>query len=72
MNIWPRGEERRDLVLPLNLRPGGPYITLECQLGAHHACPGGLRTETQTPMSEYWCRCGEDGCSCPLRQQAAW
>lgn len=68
VGVWPPHRETVDLVVDFDLGLGGRYVTAECQMGAHHACPGGLRTECQLPLPAYRCRCVEDGCSCKPRQ----
>lgn len=61
-SIWPPHRETVDLVVTFEYDLGGRYVTPECQMGAHHACPGGLYTEGGTP--DLRCRCVVDGCSC--------
>ncbi|MFD9130178.1 hypothetical protein [Kitasatospora sp. NPDC059571] len=61
---WPPHRAETDLIVNLDLRLGGRYVTAECQLGAHHACPGGFRTETQLLVEEMLCQCTADGCAC--------
>jgi hypothetical protein len=68
-DVWPAHRETAEVVITFDLRPGGRYVTAECQLGAHHACPGGLRTATQMPIAAYRCRCVADGCACKPTQQ---
>ncbi|GAA4981106.1 hypothetical protein [Kitasatospora paranensis] len=70
-SIWPPHREAIDTMVRFDLRLGGRYVTAECQLGAHHACPGGLRTETQIPIAELRCRCVADGCACKPRQETS-
>ncbi|MEV8099884.1 hypothetical protein [Kitasatospora sp. NPDC085879] len=67
--VWPPHDMSKDVHIGFDLQLGGRYVTAECQLGAHHACPGGLRTETQIPIAELRCRCVSDGCSCTPRQE---
>ena len=62
--IWPPHDKSKDLHVEFDLQLGGRYVTAECQLGAHHACPGGLRTQTQQPIPEMRCRCVAEGCGC--------
>ncbi|MEU2625872.1 hypothetical protein [Kitasatospora sp. NPDC007106] len=69
-DVWPPHRETTDVVVRFDLKLGGRYVTAECQLGAHHACPGGLRTQTQQPMPEYRCRCVAEGCGCRPRPAA--
>ncbi|NUP17086.1 MAG: hypothetical protein HOZ81_13455 [Streptomyces sp.] len=52
------------IVIRFELHLGGRYVTAECQLGAHHACPGGLRDQYQQPYQDARCRCIADGCAC--------
>jgi hypothetical protein len=66
-HVWPPHRETTGVVVEFDLRLGGRYVTAECQLGAHHACPGGLFTEGRTP--DLRCRCVADGCSCKPRQE---
>jgi hypothetical protein len=49
---------------------GGQYISVECQAGAHHGCPGGIR-ETGGAQALV-CDCPAVGCDCrrPLRLHA--
>lgn len=68
-DVWPRTEETRELMVDLDLSLGGRYVTVQCQMGVHHACPGGLRTETQMLMQEFRCRCVEPGCACRPAQE---
>jgi hypothetical protein len=67
--IWPPHRETVDLVVDFDLGLGGRYVTAECQLGAHHACLGGLYTEGGTP--DLRCHCVADGCSCKPQQVAS-
>ena len=62
--VKPLPQETRDVILRASLAVGDRYVTFECQTGAHHACPGGLRTECQVPIAEHRCRCVADGCGC--------
>ncbi|MFD9124373.1 hypothetical protein [Kitasatospora sp. NPDC059571] len=70
-SIWPPHRETTGTVVRLDLQMGGRYVTAECQLGAHHACPGGLRTECQVPMPDMRCRCVAEGCACKPQQESA-
>jgi hypothetical protein len=63
-SVTPLPQETRDVIFRASLAPGDRYVTLECTTGAHHACPGGLRTECQVPIPQYRCRCVADGCGC--------
>ncbi|NUP24155.1 MAG: hypothetical protein HOZ81_50485 [Streptomyces sp.] len=53
------------LVVELDCRPAerrGVYVSPECQLGAHHGCPGGIReTSGGTALA---CHCPAGTCDC--------
>ncbi|WP_405359810.1 hypothetical protein OG535_13315 [Kitasatospora sp. NBC_00085] len=51
-----------DTVIYFDTRQGGRYISAECQLGAHHGCPGGIRDEGRAVVLV--CLCGDTGCAC--------
>ncbi|OKI14228.1 hypothetical protein A6A07_13845 [Streptomyces sp. CB03911] len=56
----------RELILiEFDTRKTGTYISAECQLGAHHGCPGGIRDEALAGVLV--CRCSEEGCACGTR-----
>lgn len=57
---WPPPSDT--IVIEIDVRRGGQYISAECQLGAHHGCPGGLRGEGGG--CALLCLCGHLGCSC--------
>lgn len=53
------------LVVELDCRPaerGGVYVSPECQLGAHHGCPGGIRDVARTTVLV--CHCPAGTCDC--------
>lgn len=56
----------KELVITLDIRRSGRYVTPECQLGAHWGCPGGLFHEGG--RLELPCRCKVKGCECPTRR----
>ena len=51
-----------DLTIRLDVSRGGIYISAECQLGAHHGCPGGLRGDGRERALICYCR--EEACAC--------
>lgn len=55
------------IAVTFDLREDGVYISAECQLGAHHGCPGGIRETAGTPA--VICDCPVPTCACcrPLR-----
>jgi hypothetical protein len=57
---WPPPSD--SIVIELDVRKGGWYVSAECQLGAHHGCPGGLWD--QSGARALVCLCGSAGCSC--------
>ena len=46
------------------------YQSAECQLGAHHACPGGVRkgTEGAAGIVRLLCQCSAVACTCCQRR----
>ncbi|GAA1195096.1 hypothetical protein F4556_005225 [Kitasatospora gansuensis] len=55
----------------VDCRRDGQYISVECQAGAHHGCPGGIRETAGTPALV--CDCPVITCACrrPLRLHLA-
>jgi hypothetical protein len=53
------------IVLSFDCRKTGDYVSAECQLGAHHGCPGGIRDEGRAMVLV--CRCPEESCTCSRR-----
>ncbi|GAA1161083.1 hypothetical protein F4556_005162 [Kitasatospora gansuensis] len=51
----------------VDCRRDGQYISVECQAGAHHGCPGGIRETAGSPALV--CDCPVSTCACcrPLR-----
>lgn len=64
---WPPGENR-PIQVTFDYSLGGRYTTAECQLGAHHACPGGLRLEGGYLDPDRRCSCVHGSCSCKPAQ----
>ncbi|MFJ8039552.1 hypothetical protein ACIRBX_03430 [Kitasatospora sp. NPDC096147] len=61
----PRGRLLPSVVIELDCRPtesGGVYISPECQLGAHHGCPGGIAETRGT--AALVCHCPWGQCAC--------
>lgn len=47
------------------------YESAECQFGAHHACPGGIRKGTEGQgIVRLACQCTATTCACCLRRSA--
>lgn len=45
------------------------YQSAECQLGAHHACPGGARKSLERGgVVRLRCQCDAPRCACPGRR----
>lgn len=63
----PQGRFRQPgIAFTVDCRPeGGQYISVECQAGAHHGCPGGIR-ETGGAQALV-CDCPVVGCDCCRR-----
>jgi hypothetical protein len=57
-----RPDASADIVIHLDTRRGGRYISAECQLDAHHGCPGGIWDEARAIVLV--CLCMASGCSC--------
>lgn len=57
---WPPPPD--SVVVRFDVDRGGRYVSAECQLGAHHGCPGGIRDEARVPVLV--CLCLTIGCAC--------
>jgi hypothetical protein len=53
---------RERILVQFDTRKTGTYISAECQLGAHHGCPGGIRDEALAGVLV--CCCTDSDCSC--------
>ncbi|MET9617541.1 hypothetical protein [Kitasatospora indigofera] len=56
-----------DVVLDFDCRKSGTYVSAECQLDAHHGCPGGIRDEGRALILV--CRCPTPECTCNKRRR---
>lgn len=54
------------IVVTFDYSPGGTYISAECKLKAHHACPGGLKGDPKRAGGggDWICHCDEETCPC--------
>ncbi|MFJ2579035.1 hypothetical protein [Kitasatospora aureofaciens] len=57
------------IVIRIDVGKAGRYISAECQLDAHWACPGGIRDVSGTVALV--CLCMEPTCACSRHLSAA-
>ncbi|MFI8455844.1 hypothetical protein [Kitasatospora sp. NPDC085464] len=50
------------IVIRFDVRKAGRYVSAECQLDAHWACPGGIREVSRAVALV--CLCMEPSCAC--------
>ncbi|MCG6498888.1 hypothetical protein [Kitasatospora sp. A2-31] len=62
MTVAQRPETPPYILITLDTSRAGRYVSAECQLDAHHGCPGGLWDEAGARVLV--CLCGHPGCSC--------
>ncbi len=53
---------REWIVISFDTRTSKGWVSAECQLGAHHGCPGGTRDEAYVRVLV--CRCPNVDCGC--------
>lgn len=58
-------ETSRGIVIGLDVYSEHGYVSAECQFGAHHACPGGLRGDTT--HGDWICHCALSSCDCYVK-----
>lgn len=65
-----RPDRADGIAVTFDFRERGVYTSAECQLGAHHGCPGGLPEVSGVAIVV--CDCPMKGCDCyrPLRLHA--
>lgn len=54
------------VVVVLDVYSADGYASVECQLGVHRACPGGLKGDPKTAKGggDWICHCEEEMCPC--------
>jgi hypothetical protein len=53
----------KSVVVKPNIYDHDNYVGMECLLGVHHACPGGLKGDAETG-GDWVCHCLWEACPC--------